>query len=183
MGSGVETSLDTARRSACATCLPASRAGGVTDGLGGLRPAVITGQHDGAQSPEAHPYLLNAIVLPVREDARAGGWMQSREGPAVTDDGQPLNRAEEDAELALERFRTVAQERFDYLEEVMPPLVIQSRGFRNDGGNHGAEDGGVGIERHSSSRYHGVAGGELRSPKSGSRGPAQTRAQTRGVPH
>src|ERR1017187_6650306 len=163
--------------------LPALRTGGVTDGLGGLRPAVITGQHDGAQYPQTHTDLLDPIVLQVREDARAGGWMQSREGPAVTDDGQPLNRAEEDAKLALERLRTVAQERFDYLMEVMPPLVVQSRGFRDDGGNYGAEDGGVGIERHSSSRYHGVAGGELRSPKSGSRGPAQTRTQTRGLPH
>jgi len=67
--------------------LPASRAGGVTDGLGGLRPAVVTGQHDSAQSPESRTHLPDAIVLQMREDARAGGWIQSREGPAVAGNG------------------------------------------------------------------------------------------------
>jgi hypothetical protein len=37
------------------------------------------------------------------------------------------------AELALKRFRPVAQERFDHLMSVAPPFIIQRRGFRNDG--------------------------------------------------
>jgi len=80
--------------------------------------------------------------------------MQPRERPAIADNGQPLNRAQEYAKLAHERFRTVAQQCFDYLMDLAPPLVIQSRGFRNDGRNHRAENGGVGIQRHSPSRYH-----------------------------
>jgi ActR/RegA family two-component response regulator len=133
------------------------RRGGVTDGLGRLWPAIITGQHDGAQSPKTHAYLLNAIVLQAREDARAVSRMQLRKGAAVADDRQPLNRMQENAELALERFRTVAQERFDDLMKILPPLGIEGRGFRNDSRNHGTKDGGVRIERHSNSRYHEVA--------------------------
>jgi hypothetical protein len=59
----------------------------------------------------------------VREDARACGSIQLRRGPPVTNM----------AELALKRFRPVAQERFDHLMSVAPPFIIQRRGFRNDG--------------------------------------------------
>src|SRR5450755_1329085 len=128
---------------------------------GGRAPrgsAVVPGQHQGAQSPKTDSHLLYAIILQVSEYACARGCIQSSERTAIADHGQPLNRAKEHAQLAFQRFRAVAQQRFDYPKQVLPAVRVEFTRFRNDGRNHGSEDGWGGIERHSTPRYHGWHG-------------------------
>jgi hypothetical protein len=112
---------------------------------------------------------LDGVVLQVREDAGAGGGTERSERAAVADDGQPLNQAQEEAQLALESGGAVAQESFGDGFEIAPALAVERGCLGDDGGHDGPEygtkgrEGGPGIGREGHPTHHITAVGAHRS--------------------
>src|SRR5271157_2151461 len=62
--------------------------------------------------------------------------------------GQPLDKAQKEAQLTLEILWPVPQQTFDHEIEIAPALAVEVHGFWNDGRDDSTKNLGVDFKRH-----------------------------------
>src|SRR2546428_6465523 len=105
--------------------------GAVADLRCGAGPPVVAQENQRPQSPESPPHEAQRRILDSQQESVAAHGIERGEALSIIEEGEPLQRTDEQAELAAQRWRARRQRSLDDPLHLRPPPRGEPRRVRH----------------------------------------------------